>query len=101
MILLGSRGSMEHSIRYPAGRKVLNPEMSKGCPLNNVDTRSMTPGVSILLYNVLVGVYVCVSIHASQDKTLRLTFKIFHDIQELIVYVRPVRELSFNFVEVS
>lgn len=47
MMRLGSLGSTEHSMRYPAGRKVLNPEISCGCPLNSVDTLSMTPGVSI------------------------------------------------------
>ena len=31
----------------PGGRKVLKPTMSSGCPLNSIETREMTPGVSI------------------------------------------------------
>lgn len=49
LITSGSFGSVEHSMRYPGGRKVLKPDINSGCPLNNIDTRSITPGVSILL----------------------------------------------------
>ena len=35
------------SILYPGGRKVLKPTISSGCPLNNMETREMTPGVSM------------------------------------------------------
>lgn len=48
LIMLVSLGLLKHSIRYPGGKKVLNPEINVGCPLNSVDTLSMTPGVSIL-----------------------------------------------------
>lgn len=48
-ILFGSRGSIEQSIRYPAGKKVLNPDIRSGWPLNSVETRLITPGVSILV----------------------------------------------------
>lgn len=37
----------EHSILYPGGRNVLNPTIKFGCPRNRVDTRSITPGVSM------------------------------------------------------
>lgn len=36
------------SILYPGGKNVLKPTISSGCPLNNVDTLLITPGVSIL-----------------------------------------------------
>ena len=36
------------SILKPGGRKVLKPTMRSGWPLNSVDTRSITPGVSML-----------------------------------------------------
>lgn len=39
---------MKHSIRYPGGRKVLNPWIRDGWPRKRVETRSMTPGVSML-----------------------------------------------------
>ena len=48
VIKLASNASVVHSIRYPTGRKVLNPWMREGWPLKRVETRSMTPGVSIL-----------------------------------------------------
>lgn len=48
VIGLGSEGSREHSIRYPGGKNVLNPWIKLGWPLNNVETLSITPGVSIL-----------------------------------------------------
>jgi hypothetical protein len=48
MIKLESCESVEHSMRYPTGKKVLKPWMSDGCPLKRKDTRLMTPGVSIL-----------------------------------------------------
>jgi len=51
---LGSDGSNEHSILYPGGKKVLNPWIKFGCPLNSVETRSITPGVSILILKVNV-----------------------------------------------
>ena len=44
----GSEGSVEHSILYPGGRKVLKPWIKFGWPENRVETRSMTPGVSML-----------------------------------------------------
>lgn len=44
----GSDGSKEHSILYPGGKNVLNPWIKLGWPLNNVETLSMTPGVSML-----------------------------------------------------
>ena len=44
----GSLGSLEHSMRYPGGKNVLNPEIKSGWPLNSIDTRSITPGVSML-----------------------------------------------------
>lgn len=52
VIKLASKASVVHSIRYPKGRKVLNPWMREGWPLKRVETRSMTPGVSILEQNV-------------------------------------------------
>lgn len=76
IIRLGSRGSIEHSIRYPAGKNVLNPDINKGCPLNKLDTRSMTPGVSILFYTLIFLKLLYVFFYAA----LRLTFKILHDI---------------------
>lgn len=48
LIGLGSEGSKEHSILYPGGKKVLKPWIKLGCPRNKVETRSITPGVSIL-----------------------------------------------------
>lgn len=36
------------SILYPGGRKVLKPTMSSGWPLKRLETRLMTPGVSML-----------------------------------------------------
>jgi hypothetical protein len=42
--------SVEHSILYPVGRKVLNPWMREGWALNRCETRLITPGVS-MLYN--------------------------------------------------
>lgn len=36
-------------MRYPGGRKVLKPWMRIGFPWNNIETRSITPGVSILV----------------------------------------------------
>ncbi len=48
LIMLASLALLRHSMRYPGGKKVLNPDISVGCPLNRVDTRSMTPGVSML-----------------------------------------------------
>lgn len=39
---------LRHSIRYPGGRKVLKPWMRTGWPRKRLETRSMTPGVSIL-----------------------------------------------------
>lgn len=48
LIMFASLALLRHSMRYPGGKKVLNPDMRVGCPLNRVDTRSMTPGVSIL-----------------------------------------------------
>lgn len=39
---------VEHSMEKPWGRKVLNPSINFGCPLNKDETLSITPGVSIL-----------------------------------------------------
>lgn len=36
------------SIRYPGGRKALNPKTRSGCPWKSCDTRFITPGVSML-----------------------------------------------------
>jgi len=36
------------SILYPGGKKVLNPTISSGWPRNRLETREITPGVSIL-----------------------------------------------------
>ena len=46
--LLGSLACT--SILYPGGRNVLNPTINSGCPLNKLDTRLITPGVSILKF---------------------------------------------------
>lgn len=48
VMVLKSNGSAEMSILYPGGRKVLKPCMRYGFPVKSVETRSMTPGVSIL-----------------------------------------------------
>ena len=48
MMVFGSDGSADMSIRYPTGRKVLKPWMRYGLPVKRRETRSMTPGVSIL-----------------------------------------------------
>ena len=48
VIKLASFASVEHSMRYPTGKKVLKPWIRDGCPLKRCDTRLMTPGVSIL-----------------------------------------------------
>lgn len=48
VIELGFWASVVQSMRYPAGKKVLKPWMSVGCPWKRFDTRSMTPGVSML-----------------------------------------------------
>ena len=39
------------SILYPGGRNVLKPSIKSVCPLNNVETLDITPGVSILKSN--------------------------------------------------
>ena len=46
LIALGSL-SAPHSIRYPGGKKVLNPWISSGLPAKSVLTLPITPGVSI------------------------------------------------------
>ena len=48
VMALGSEGSTETSMRYPTGRKVLNPAIRVGWPWKRRETRWMTPGVSIL-----------------------------------------------------
>ena len=42
--------SRPHSMRYPGGRKVLNPWMRLGWPAKSSETLLMTPGVSILTW---------------------------------------------------
>jgi hypothetical protein len=49
VIVLGSAGSTETSMRYPMGRKVLKPAIRVGWPWKRRDTRWITPGVSILV----------------------------------------------------
>ena len=41
------------SILYPGGRNMLNPMMRSGWPLNRLDTRPVTPGVSMLDIKIL------------------------------------------------
>ena len=48
VMALGSEGSTETSMRYPTGRKVLNPAIRVGWPWKRRETRWITPGVSIL-----------------------------------------------------
>lgn len=40
------------SILYPGGKKVLNPTINSGCPLNSDETLLITPGVSMLRINL-------------------------------------------------
>ena len=47
-ILTGSPGLRGASMRKPGGKKALKPLIKRGFPRNSVETRSMTPGVSIL-----------------------------------------------------
>ena len=39
VMVLGSEGSVEVSMRYPTGKKVLKPCMRIGFPLNYLETR--------------------------------------------------------------
>ena len=43
------KGSDGISMLYPGGKNALNPSISSGCAGNNVDTRWITPGVSMLM----------------------------------------------------
>ena len=47
LMALGSSPA-PHSILYPGGRNVLKPWIRLGLPANKLETRSITPGVSIL-----------------------------------------------------
>lgn len=91
--------SVPHSIRYPGGKNVLNPWIRAGCPLKRVETRWMTPGVSILRRAKSV-------IHSreklfTQAKHIRLTLEIFHYVQEPIIDVGLVDEADFDLVQIA
>ena len=65
----------------------MKPWMRLGCPRNSVETRSITPGVSIAwLLNWRVS-------NAADTHVL-------HDIQKPIVHIGMVRELHLDLVEV-
>ena len=55
VIPLGLSGSVEMSMRYPRGRKMLKRWMRYGFPWNNVVTSRMTPGVSTLRCKLAKG----------------------------------------------
>lgn len=93
VIVLGSEGSADTSMRYPTGRKVLNPCMRYGFPWKRRETRWMTPGVSMLL-----------EVSKRRDKRTsdaRLALKVLHDIQKLIVDVWVVCKLILDSVEIA
>ena len=56
-----------------------------------METRSITPGVSMLPGQPFVP---------KEDIEVPLTFKVFHDVEELIVDIGTFLELHFYLVEV-
>ena len=76
---------------------MLNPWMRSICPLNNTDTRSMTPGVSILANEK--GFIAREKWYKIKD--VRLALEVFHDIQKVVVYIRLVLELQLDRVKIA
>lgn len=69
--------------------------MSSGWPAKRVETRSITPGVSILE-------------HGDQPhpstlyiRHIRLAFEVFHNIQKLVVHLSLIDEADFDLVEIT
>lgn len=76
----------------------MKPEINSGWPLKRMETRSITPGVSILSS---FDPSICMHTILYNNNYLRLTLEVFHDIQKLIVHVRTGRELDFDLIQVS
>ena len=73
---------------------MLKPEIKAGYPWNKDDTRSITPGVSIL--EIKVSAAGLISLYFF----LRMALEILHDVQKAIVHVGSVSKAGFDLVQV-
>jgi len=79
-------------MRYPGGKKVLKPWIRFGLPAKSVDTRRMTPGVSIL-FSISGNSYI-----GQRRVYSRLTLEVLHDVKKLVVYLGIARELHLDLI---
>lgn len=95
-VITSWRGSDDISIRYPGGKKVLKPPISSECPWKSIDTRWITPGVSMLF----VFSHRIPKTRILTAGNLRLTFKFLHDIQKLIINFWSLPEPVLDEIQV-
>ena len=68
---------------------MLKPWISDGCPRNKVETRSMTPGVSMLMYQL----YASRQARKARLSDLHLTLELLHHVQKPVVHFWLMHEL--------
>jgi len=76
---------------------VLKPPISSECPWKSIDTRWITPGVSMLF----VFSHCIPRTTTWRTRGLRLTLELLHDIQKLVVYFWSLPEPALDEIQVG
>lgn len=89
--------SGETSMLYPTGRKEVNPLSSDGCPWNRRATLSMTICASMLETRSRSAGTLLSSAATEADTVKsdcsRVILEVLHDVQKLVINLRPILEL--------